>query len=500
VTAPAADRAQAETGVQVALVALSLSVALGFGRVFSDSAWLAPVVATALGVHLVTWWCRAREWPNVVAFALSSFAVVALAGWMVLPEVTTFGLPGGPLLSAIGDQLLAARSAVREAVSPTPAVDGFVLATMIAVGLAVFMADWATFRIESTFEGAVPAFLVFAFTSALAGPQHRVAAVVGFVAGVLWFLVAQRAERRDRNGSWFGGRKGAGMSSLLRAGAVLGAVAVTAGVLLGPELPGAGRPAVIAYRSVDRPADANRETVSPLVDIRGRLVEHSGREVFTVLAAQPAYWRVTSLDTFNGEIWSSNDRYRSVDPGDRLRSAVDHRDGGEVLRQEYVVSTIESIWLPAAYRPVRFEGLQGVGWSEEAAALISDRPTADGLAYQVESAPVLPRPEELAAAPAQMPLEVAERYLELPALPPSVIDAARDVTRGAATRYDRARMLQDWLRTEFDYDLRFNPGHGVNALEHFLRVRRGYCEQFAGAYAVMARVVGLPAQIGRAHV
>jgi hypothetical protein len=41
------------------------------------------------------------------------------------------------------------------------------------------------------------------------------------------------------------------------------------------------------------------------------------------------------------------------------------------------------------------------------------------------------------------------------------------------------------------------PGHDERALERFLfETKRGYCEQFAGAYAVLARIVGLPARVG----
>jgi len=40
------------------------------------------------------------------------------------------------------------------------------------------------------------------------------------------------------------------------------------------------------------------------------------------------------------------------------------------------------------------------------------------------------------------------------------------------------------------------PGSGAGALERFLfETRRGYCEQFAGAFAVLARAAGLPTRV-----
>jgi hypothetical protein len=75
---------------------------------------------------------------------------------------------------------------------------------------------------------------------------------------------------------------------------------------------------------------------------------------------------------------------------------------------------------------------------------------------------------------------------------------AAGVVGNAGTPYAAAKRLQDFFRSgEFTYDLDVPPGHGDGALERFLfRTKRGYCEQFAGAYAAMARAVGLPSRVG----
>ncbi|HMJ78921.1 MAG TPA: transglutaminase-like domain-containing protein, partial [Iamia sp.] len=64
------------------------------------------------------------------------------------------------------------------------------------------------------------------------------------------------------------------------------------------------------------------------------------------------------------------------------------------------------------------------------------------------------------------------------------------------TPYAQARALQDWFRSEFTYDLQqVDPGHSGTAIEAFLDERRGYCEQFAGTFAAMARTLGLPSRV-----
>jgi Transglutaminase-like superfamily/Domain of unknown function (DUF4129) len=68
---------------------------------------------------------------------------------------------------------------------------------------------------------------------------------------------------------------------------------------------------------------------------------------------------------------------------------------------------------------------------------------------------------------------------------------------GAQTPYDRALALQNYLRNPpFVYDQTVGPGAGADALATFLfQTRRGYCEQFAGSFAALARAVGLPTRV-----
>jgi transglutaminase-like putative cysteine protease len=141
---------------------------------------------------------------------------------------------------------------------------------------------------------------------------------------------------------------------------------------------------------------------------------------------------------------------------------------------------------------------QDVRWDEVSGTLIvdTDIPTADGLAYDVTSE--LPQHDaaQLAAASTQIPDDIRERYLALPPdFPESIRNKAREVVAGATSVYDASRRLQDFFR-DFEYDLDVGKGHSEQAMEHFvLELRRGYCEQFAGSYAAMARSIGIPARV-----
>ena len=69
------------------------------------------------------------------------------------------------------------------------------------------------------------------------------------------------------------------------------------------------------------------------------------------------------------------------------------------------------------------------------------------------------------------------------------------MTAGAVTPYQKLMALQNWFRTTFTYDLDVPLGNSNDAIAAFLRDRRGFCQQFAGTFAVMARTLGIPARI-----
>ena len=105
---------------------------------------------------------------------------------------------------------------------------------------------------------------------------------------------------------------------------------------------------------------------------------------------------------------------------------------------------------------------------------------------------------QLRTASTEIPDDIAERYTQLPAdFPELATDEAVRITGEAATPYDKALALQNYLRSDrFTYDKEVGAGHSTEALLTFLfETRRGYCEQFAATFAALARAVGLPSRV-----
>ena len=103
-----------------------------------------------------------------------------------------------------------------------------------------------------------------------------------------------------------------------------------------------------------------------------------------------------------------------------------------------------------------------------------------------------------AAVPAAPPLTPAELapYLQLPGdLPRRIRDEARRIVGGAATPRDKARAIESYLQKSFAYTTQlFAPTHSEPLEDFLFDKRRGHCEYFATAMAVMLRAVDIPSR------
>lgn len=480
---------------EVALVLVGTTVALGFARVFDGTSFLRPLLGFVLGAHLVAIATRRARVPGPIVVLIAIAGAALAATWILFPETARWGLPTSATWEVASAALAEARDAYPEVIAPTEAIPGFLLAAGLALWIAAWFADWTAHRLRAGVEAVAPAAAVFTFCAVLGSGDDQVRSAVAFAASVLAFLALQRGEQLDRDQAWSPDRRLA-TRALTRGAAVAAVVALGAGALVGPLLPGAGSAPALDWRG-DRGGDGTRVTVSPMVELRGRLVDQSDVEVFRVTSAEPAYWRLTSLDRFDGEIWSSDGEFSPAD--DDLPSvAPSDLDGGTVT-QAIEIEALSAIWVPAAFEAISVRSSeQALRWDPDSSTLIvdSESPTSDGLTYSVTSRTPRLDPELLAAAGDDDPAEIVERYESLPAdFPDLASDLARNVTRGAEDRYAQALALQEHFRTTFEYSLEVPAGHGDDALVDFLTARVGYCEQFAGAYAAMARSLGIPARV-----
>ncbi|HEY5155388.1 MAG TPA: transglutaminaseTgpA domain-containing protein [Acidimicrobiales bacterium] len=484
------------------LVLVTLAVVSGFSRIFSGWDFVGPLTVTAVVTHVALVLARRKGLSLWTTAILSVFGFALLMSWLFFLSTTRLLVPTLDTVTAARLALDTSWSAFQEVVAPTPSQPGFLLAACFGVFFAVFLADWAAFRLWAAVEALVPTMTLLVFTSLVGSSRGQVVPSALYALSAMFFVVRHRVADRERSTSWLGEQVDRGSTWLLRTGTVLAVVAVLVGTLVGTHLPGSGGDGLLNWHGKGA-GPSSRITISPLVDIRSRLVDQSNTDLFTVTSPTRAYWRLTSLDTFDGSIWKSSGRYTSVDGRlpDPLPSGIaDPGLPGEV-EQTFRISALSALWLPAAYEPVSIDAPDtSVRYQRDSATLIVDTnvPTSDGQSYTVRS--VLPTftPDQLRSATTVVPESIARDDTALPGtLSGDVRQLARQITEGKTTAYDKALALQSFFRDSggFVYDQDVPQGHGDDAIVDFLKVRRGYCEQFAGTFAAMARSAGLPARV-----
>lgn len=475
---------------EIALGLVSLTVAWGFTRLFTEGRWALPLVATAVLAHVVGAACRRTGLGPIVQLAVVAVGTFLLGAWLLAADTLRLVLPTSETLSVLGTALDQALTLYPDARAPTEPVAGFVLAAMIGVAIVATMADIAAFRLEAEIQALVPPLTLFIFCSVLGSGEHRLVLATTFGLSCLAFVLLMRNVARSTT-TWLPGDAERGPMAMVKAGGSLAVVASLAGLALGPFLPGAAEEPLWTWRGGGGSDD--RVVVSPLVDIRARLVNQSNEIAFTVTTPEPTYWRLMALDQFDGERFGLGPSTFRPARGDLDSRPPD----GELVTADFAIDALDSPYLPAAFPAQRVDARVAVSWDARSQTLLLDEDQdSRRLRYQVESVARDLDPDLLRQAPAVVPNQIADRYLTLPDLDPRVLDLADGLVEGSDTPYDRALALQEFFRTEFDYSVDIAPGHSGSELVSFLfETREGYCEQFSVAFAAMARSVGLPSRV-----
>jgi protein-glutamine gamma-glutamyltransferase len=221
------------------------------------------------------------------------------------------------------------------------------------------------------------------------------------------------------------------------------------------------------------------------------------------LARRPSFslrFRGAVFDTYQAGVWQHARPARGQTlPGGR--QVFSDARGAPLLAQDIYLEPLDSQILFGADRPVAIDVPErgaapvppltvAVGTNGELRGVRSG-----GVRYRVYSSLAAPDPAALAAARGDYPADVLPSLL-LPAdLPPSIHDLAERLRRGHETVAARVDAVLAYLGHGYSYtvDLRHDPAR--DPLEEFLFVtRRGHCEYFSTAMAVLLRAMGVPAR------
>jgi transglutaminase-like putative cysteine protease len=183
--------------------------------------------------------------------------------------------------------------------------------------------------------------------------------------------------------------------------------------------------------------------------------------------------------------------------------------GGEGLADEEILKGVvqdrlgaEVVGVNAVRDPIEGEVEVGIvrGSGEALPDVLVARPPArigEGRSYNVAGfIPIIPA-EELQQATEDDPAWIRQVYLQLPEdLPERIKTRASEIAASGETRYDKAVLLQQYLRVlPVDFDIRDTPP-GRDTVDYFLfDSQRGYFDYHSSAMAVMLRSLGIPARL-----
>ncbi|MFC6091026.1 transglutaminaseTgpA domain-containing protein [Saccharothrix lopnurensis] len=277
-------------------------------------------------------------------------------------------------------------------------------------------------------------------------------------------------------------------------------------VLLGlPAVPVAAV-AVLALALPPDDAFEPRELVEPPVSPLGvanplpQLASWAGlgdTELFRVRGPERAV-RLVVLSDYSGATWQAASLYGPLG----AVAAPDLPPGARVVEEEVQVTIgeLRGSWLPTAGRPTSVT-LDGAVVDPDSGSLVLPAELRPGLTYRVRG--VLDVPDDDDLLDAGVPDDGrARRYLALPGLPYSLAEYARQVVRNARTPYERAVAIEQVVKQGRAPDAQAPVGSSYARLERFLfgapgepGAGAGTAEQFASAFAVLGRAVGLPTRV-----
>jgi transglutaminase-like putative cysteine protease len=349
-----------------------------------------------------------------------------------------------------------------------------------------------------------------------AATVHGGLSAVWFIPPAIGYIVLLSAEGRARLSRW--GRRIGGVTTLdandqieasaagqagRRIGLTVIAVAALLPALL-PSLPeGVFGNGVAGGAGGTGPGGAVSLGVNPMLDM-GKNLRQGENSVALTYTGDPTYLRLTVLDQFDGNVWTPAPRtgYTNVDgdfqPPPGLQLPLDSL---LLKRHEMrVTKLLRSPWVPVPYPPHTLSINNGKWRYDTSAMDISSKNSRSvaGVRYKVTSYEIDPTEDQLRGA---LETGAPDGYtLNVPrAMPPSIRELAQNITISAkGNHYLEAAALQKYLRDgEFRYDTSNDSRSGMDAIESFLfDSKRGYCEQFATAMALMARTLGIPARVG----
>ena len=491
--------------LDVALFCVSAAAGLGLVRLTTAPAasdvWWPVLACVAAGYGVVA--VVRRVAPAVAALVAGAAAIILACSWLFAPRSTLVGVPTGTTLHALAHLFDGARTVIEGQSTPLPPTSGVVLCLALGAGATAVLSRLLLGRNRQGSPSAlalslIPPSCAFVYSSLLSSEVDRVQASLAFIAAVvLYGWVAGRP--------WMAGARSraSGKSVLLAMSSATAALLVPLAV--SPALAGMQVDAVpftggVAGGPLGGPGSGARNHVSTLElidDLQVVEVDLSDKTLLTARSPIPTYWQVATLSSFNGRRWTA-------DRATLAAAAANAPVVGPflpVLPTPAPSSTFDTsvhiVALNSALLAVPPNTSSVTGTASTALipsiGVYQVPPAPSGSIYDAVSAV---GPTSLSAPSGSVPRTSLGPYLAMPSVAATVSALAHKIVRGLSSpAAEAAALVRFFANGSFHYSLAQQPSSSDPLSTFLFETRTGFCQQFASAYAVMARVIGLPTRL-----
>lgn len=503
-----------EARTRIGLGGLFFAALISFNQVFNTGDYPGPAI---LGILLATGIAVGMRRLGAGAVLTLLASATGLAWYLSLvfqAQHTWWTLPTRGSVEHLWLAIERAMEHSQVDYAPVPLRPGYAIQIVAGMWIAATLGELATFRWRQPLMATLVPMVLFGVALVVGTGAGSALYVALFLAMLLTYWGLESSHRVRSWGRWVSTwthQKEAEPVSLMGAlGRRIGGGAIVLALLAPLFLPALGD-GLLAWRTGigegagDGPGSGSAR-LNPWVQINQTAVEQSPTELFEMRSPVQSYWRVASLEEFDGLKWNEVSTTTStavggdVDPDAAVATAGALAD--RTVTQEITITGLRGNGLPAAVTPTGIVQLGededgGISYDLDSAALNVRDGLDEGQTFQVSSTVADPKFDEISAARPVAASLMPEIYLQIPegVITPDIQRLLQRWTADASTPFEDLVAIQQELRG-FIYTLTPDLPQTGNVLEAFLLdSRQGFCQQFATAFAVLARELGYPTRV-----
>ncbi len=501
----------AATGTVAAGVLLTT---LPLRSIFTDWSWLLVSIGCVLPYLAVVAMFRTRSAPRSWHSLLGLVASVLMVLWVFVPQHLLVGvLPTPSSLSDIGDLVRAANKTMQQENAPLPSTGPLRLLVAAALVALIALTDVLAVQLRRPLLAAAPLLEVLAIASAT---SSEAAHPVWFAGAAGGFLLILLSGTRLQDRAWGPSVDGsAGRLGGARRMAVTGVVAALIVPLLLPSVSVNVLARATHHNGNGSGSGGGQIVLSGLAKLRGSLQRTNPVQLFRVQASNgvPFYVRQEVADQYTSDGWQPSPT-KIGDPLLPLGGGafpIDPQEQSDPGRAQptytatFTILALGGATLPLLANPTGIKAPNNSGlrppsgsWNSATASVVNTS-LRRGQSYTEDVVQPSPSVATLQTAPPwTVDDNLRQRYLGLPDLPASVTKLATDLSAGLDNTYDKAKAISDYFsngKNGFVYSLETAPKDGQDDLVSFLQNKKGFCQQYAAAAAVLMRKAGLPTRV-----